>query len=432
MRSTLHLPLLTLGLTAACGTETLQLANGHPEGAPELAGQELFLRSAFGVEVLGGWPPASFLLGLMEREPEVFGGQFERFGFIPDPGDELPVGFKRGLVDPERINETCALCHVGRLPDGRLWAGLPNGELDLERFRLEVDDRWVAAGNPTMLGAVQRTKSLAYGPGRTGADSGEYRRAVPADFPVYFNLSERTHMNYMGTGQNVRTEAIFSIYTFGAGYPNAREAVVKLPSEETLATFLAFFGTLDPPPPPATDPALVARGREVFDAAGCASCHHLGALGADGVVTLDTSSTARERLPGEDPEFPRGSITTSRLHRVLQDGDPDDPGSGPADDDRIGDFLELIFENMLAVRRTDGYRVSDLRGLAYTAPYLHNGSVPTLEALLSPAAERPVSWLRGAFTVDTTIPGNGKEGHEFGTTLPAADKVALIELLRSL
>jgi hypothetical protein len=84
------------------------------------------------------------------------------------------------------------------------------------------------------------------------------------------------------------------------------------------------------------------------------------------------------------------------------------------------------------VRRTDGYRTSLLRGLWLTAPYLHNGSVPTLEALLSPPGERPVTFARGAFTVDTRAEGSSNQGHGFGAELPAEDRRALVEYLRSL
>jgi cytochrome c peroxidase len=87
---------------------------------------------------------------------------------------------------------------------------------------------------------------------------------------------------------------------------------------------------------------------------------------------------------------------------------------------------------MLSERETDGYRVNDLRGLWATAPYLHNGSVETLEELFTPAANRQTSWMHDNFLVDTTIPGNGAQGHEFGTTLSDTDKAALIAYLNSL
>ena len=419
-----------LALLAACGQglPALEIANLVPEADPRAAGQTLFLRATFGTEQLGQWPPADFLLALMEDEPEVFGDQFARFGFVADPDGEFPLGLARGTADRTQVHETCALCHVGRLPDGRVWLGLPSSTLDLARLRAEVDARWVAAGNPSLFGEVERRKLAAYGPGRTAADSARYPKPVPADFPPYFRLGARTHLNYMGTGQNLRTETYFSINAFGAGAPNPETAVVPLPDEAVVETLLAFFGALEPPPPPARDATQVASGRAVFEREGCGGCHHVGDIAADGVVTIDTSTGARDRRPGEDPRYPRGSITTSRAHRVLQDGDPD----APSDDDRIGDLVALILDRGLAVRRTDGYRVSLLAGLAYTAPYLHNGSVPTLEALLSPVSERPRRFDRGGFVVDVTLPGNDNGGHTFGTQLSAMDKAALIAYLESL
>jgi hypothetical protein len=79
-------------------------------------------------------------------------------------------------------------------------------------------------------------------------------------------------------------------------------------------------------------------------------------------------------------------------------------------------------------------RVAPLVAVAATAPYLHNGSVPTLSALLEPATRRPVTFPLGTagFVLDTRLPGNGNAGHEFGTALSAADKQDLIAFLESL
>ena len=79
-------------------------------------------------------------------------------------------------------------------------------------------------------------------------------------------------------------------------------------------------------------------------------------------------------------------------------------------------------------------RAAPLVAVAATAPYLHNGSVPTLPALLEPAARRPVTFPLGAagFVLDTRLPGNGNAGHEFGAALSAADKQDLIAFLESL
>jgi cytochrome c peroxidase len=79
-------------------------------------------------------------------------------------------------------------------------------------------------------------------------------------------------------------------------------------------------------------------------------------------------------------------------------------------------------------------RVPPLTAVSATAPYLHNGSVPTLEALLEPAKRRPVTFSvgKGGFVLDTRLPGNRNVGHEYGTTLSRREKADLIAFLKSL
>lgn len=406
----------------------LDAANALGPEHPRFEGQQRFLWDAFGTERVGNLPPAAFLLELMDREPEVFGDQLAGFGFVRDPSDELPVGLKRGLEDPERVQTTCALCHVARLPSGEVWIGAPNTELEWGRFLLELDARWTAAGNAPLFDAREREKLAVLGPGRTRAESDSYEQAVPADFPPYFALGRRTALNYLGTGGNLRTEVFLSVYTFGAGNPNPRRAIVPFPAPARLDPMIAFMGEIDPPPAPAQDAARVDAGRAIFLRERCDSCHALDDPSALGVVTYDRAVDGRERYPDEDEAFPRGSIRTSRLHRVLVDGD----GMGGGIDMGYVDLLNFITSNELTTRLSDGYRSADLHGLWATAPYLHNGSVPTLEDLLRPAAERPSTFVRGSFTVDTTQPGNDNGGHEFGTAIDEEDRAALAAYLRSL
>ena len=79
-------------------------------------------------------------------------------------------------------------------------------------------------------------------------------------------------------------------------------------------------------------------------------------------------------------------------------------------------------------------RAAPLVALSASAPYLHNGSVPTLRALLEPAARRPVSFPLGAagFVLDTRVAGNGNQGHEFGASLSPAEKQDLVRFLETL
>ncbi|HEX9983927.1 MAG TPA: di-heme-cytochrome C peroxidase [Thermoanaerobaculia bacterium] len=103
-----------------------------------------------------------------------------------------------------------------------------------------------------------------------------------------------------------------------------------------------------------------------------------------------------------------------------------------------------------AERATLDYRARPLDGIWATAPYLHNGSVPTLADLLKPAAQRPPTFYvgdceidpanvgcvatqrPGAFLFDTSKAGNRNTGHEYGTSLNADDRKALLEYLKSL
>ena len=95
------------------------------------------------------------------------------------------------------------------------------------------------------------------------------------------------------------------------------------------------------------------------------------------------------------------------------------------------------------------YKARPLNGIWATAPYLHNGSVPTLHDLLLPAGERPrtfavgrmeydprkvgyVSDGQGPFVVDTSVPGNSNRGHEYGAQLSDGDRWALVEYLKTL
>jgi hypothetical protein len=146
----------------------------------------------------------------------------------------------------------------------------------------------------------------------------------------------------------------------------------------------------------------------------------------DDVVTVDTPPDTLERLPGQDPNFPRGSINTDPKHRLLESD------SAAMDGSRISAVVAFLNQYNLKETLTDGYAVLDLRGVWATAPYLHNGSVPTLEALLQPAALRPKTFQTAGATFDTTQPGDSNQGHEFGTTLSDSDKAALLAYLRSL
>ena len=96
------------------------------------------------------------------------------------------------------------------------------------------------------------------------------------------------------------------------------------------------------------------------------------------------------------------------------------------------------------------YKARPLSGVWASAPYLHNGSVPTLVELLKSPDQRVKQFYVGsreydaqavgvavavaehASAFDTSLPGNSNAGHAFGTELPEGDKRDLLEYLKSL
>ncbi len=101
-------------------------------------------------------------------------------------------------------------------------------------------------------------------------------------------------------------------------------------------------------------------------------------------------------------------------------------------------------------RGTGKYVARHLGGVWATAPYLHNGSVPTLYHLLLPADERPKTFHLGhrsydakqvgyqlqvanpVFVYDSNSKGGSNRGHEFGTNLTEAERWDLVEYLKTL
>jgi mono/diheme cytochrome c family protein len=103
--------------------------------------------------------------------------------------------------------------------------------------------------------------------------------------------------------------------------------------------------------------------------------------------------------------------------------------------------------------KTPMYKARPLNGVWASAPYLHNGSVPTLADMLQLPASRPKTFYVGSraydpvnvglrsverdgavscFSFDTSLRGNSNAGHPYGTSLKDAEKRQLIEYLKTL
>ena len=180
------------------------------------------------------------------------------------------------------------------------------------------------------------------------------------DVPAWWILGRKATMYYDG-----RTDArsVRSNMQFLLGEKSLDEFKAL---EPTFRDIQAYMKSLKPPRYPfPIDPSKAARGQAVF-ARNCTKCH--GTYGPDGkypskIVDLDVIGTDPARALG----------MSDRL---------------------ISHYNSTWFGEEYPVSETmTGYQAPPLDGIWATAPYLHNGSVPTL-ALLLDSSKRPPRFNR--------------------------------------
>ncbi len=167
-----------------------------------------------------------------------------------------------------------------------------------------------------------------------------------------------------------------------------------------------------PPYPFDVERDAAARGKHLYDQY-CASCHT--ANNATIFATSDVGTDANRAIIWKP-------YTVAALRQVLRAACTDPVTCNHADGTPLAD--EEI------VQPTGGYAALPLDGIWARAPYLHNGSVPTLAALLT--GDRPAQFYRGNLTYDeanvgftwdhatsphaavydTTRSGNSNVGHD--------------------
>ena len=267
-----------------------------------------------------------------------------------------------------------------------------------------------------------------------------------ADLPSVWYQKARDGMQLHWDGNNTSLHERNLSAAFAATIPPTLDKC-------NLRRVARFLETLAPPayPRERIDAAKAARGEPLYNAH-CARCHGAstppfrreGGIGAavGTVEPLTRIGTDRRRLDAYTPEL-------ARAQNLLYAGYPLARSRACPDDPEARSY-PFRFNHF---RKTDGYANSPLDGLWLRAPYLHNGSVPNLRALLEPAERRPkVFWIgydvydwndvgfvtRGpaaeaeGWRYDTTALGNGNQGHEYGTaTLTPDEKDALIEYLKT-
>ncbi|MBN8904146.1 MAG: hypothetical protein J0H57_24260 [Rhodospirillales bacterium] len=395
-------------------------------------------------------------------------GGYGAFGVAWEQGQALPAGFSIDHRVYDRVTITCALCHTAtwrESPEGdqHIVPGGPAHALDLgnlvhflvaaardDRFNsarllpeiaLNFPLNWVEAKlygwvliPVTRFALDMAGRQLAWtetrpawGPGRDDAFNLPkfILTRTPlddtvgnTDFPALWRMRLRDGMPLHAGGEGVSLYGVTATSALGVGS-------LPLPGFHARNDWIvAFLRDLPPPPfPDPVDPSEVSAGRAVYTTH-CAACHEPGGGRTGSVIPLQEIGT--------DPEHVRtwqeqDAARMNRLTRAIGMGDA-------------------------PLRGASGYVARPLTGVWLLAPYLHNGSVPTLADLLRPPADRPAVFWRGydvldrvqvgfvttgkdaearGFRFDTRLRGNGNGGHVYGTELDDDAKRALLAFLKT-
>ena len=460
----------------------------------EYPGEHFKYGSTGGERGSGSYRGAGIPYSIWKLLPELFpqylpGKGYQSLGFIYEPGKDLPIGTsKRNVQGIDRVFLNCAICHVGSVRDTpqsapRIILGMPGNTVDLQGFQRFLtacvkDENFTAqriipeiahAGTDDWLnrqllkflgvsGMRDRLLLLGqrfafmdrepdFGPGRVDTFNApkvllNFRMDnLPSeewvgvcDFPSIWNQRQREGMWLHWDGNNNSVEERNRSASFGTG------AIPPTLDRKSIKRVEDWLRDAKPMPYPyPIDQALAAKGAPLYQQY-CAACH--GKSGTDfsgesvGKVTpIGEIKTDRWRMDSYSPEL---CVNQNLLYAGY-------------DNERFSHF-----------RKTYGYANSPLDGIWLRAPYLHNGSVPTLRDLLEPASARPKDFYRGYDVFDAKrvgfvstvaeengrrffhyltsypdgrpMPGNGNFGHEgkeYGTELSPDEKDAIVEYLKT-
>ena len=273
------------------------------------------------------------------------------------------------------------------------------------------------------LSAHRKSDDLAW------VDQGQFTIAtevIPTDVPPWWNVKKKNALYYNGLGVKDFSRLILASELVAMGdSAEARKVDTHAPD------VLAWIKSIQPPKYPFTiDAMLAASGKTIFEAT-CSKCH--GTYGASGTypnLLLDASSVGTDAALVD-------AYTVNPEYNTWYNKSWFAQGVG------AGNLVP-----------TKGYVAPPLDGIWATAPYFHNGSVPTLDDVLN-SGQRPKYWSRtfddadydkakvgwnytvqttkvDVKTYDTSLKGYGNGGHTYGDVLSVGDKKALVEYLKTL
>lgn len=375
---------------------------------------------------------------------------FSRYGLMERPADD-PAGTALGYVPNGKLGwvMNCLACHTGKVA-GQVILGAPNSHFALETLTEEVRLTKLQMLKPLThmdLGSLKMplgstrgtTNAVMFGValGALRDKDLEVHRDFPVpqmvhhdmDAPPFWNVKRKTHLYSDGFVAKSHRPLLQFVMIPGNSGATLRSW------EQDYFDILAWIESLEAPKYPwPIDRTLAAEGKLAFDRV-CASCHGTYGKGAsypNRIVPLSEVQTDPIRLRSLTVEY----------RSAMQEGWFGDYGTKPY------------------VTDPEGYVAPPLDGIWASAPYLHNGSVPTLWHLLHPN-ERPTVWrrtengydqsqvglevttfedlpgtARGSSErreyFDTRRPGKSAAGHLFPYRLTEDEKRSVLEYLKTL
>lgn len=383
---------------------------------------------------------------------------FERYGLT-----EYPDGPRRTAL--QYVDDgaggwamNCLACHTGKVA-GRVILGAPNTLYDLQTLTEEVRSVKFMLGKPLthmdkgslvypLGGSRGTTNAVMFGQillAFRDADLTFHRDRTPPppahhdmDAPPWWHYRLKTRLYIDGFAPK-DCRALMQFLLIPRNGPDKFAAW-----EADFRDVDAWISSLEPPKYPfVVDRDLAEAGRAVFNRS-CAGCH--GRYDGD----AGTAPSEKTAWPEKTVALAEVGTDAVRLESLSVEGRA-----------KYGQSWFTHFGEQKVTADPQGYVAPPLTGLWASAPYLHNGSVPTLWHLLH-ADARPVVWQRSidgydeqrvglevreltelpeadradARTrrryFDTRLKGKSAVGHTFPEALNEPDKRALLEYLKTL
>lgn len=435
--------------------------------------EKQYMYGSLGAEDNAGLPYWIFLV-LPRMFPEHLPGPggYSSLGILWEQGEEMPVGFSKKTVGFPRVTNNCAVCHTGSYrektdsnpvyvttapghtanvqgyfrflsdvardprfnPDNIIAEMEQVTELDfidklMYRFFIIpiLKDRLIEQGDnfawmnhenlPDWLQGRDDPMNLTKYFMLELPEDGTF---APTDFPSIWNMKK--YKEGMALNWDGATPVLLSVIidsALGTGAEPGNEFMEKM---IWLETYLKERPA--PKYPFEIETALADTGQMVFES-NCATCHNSDKTGKS--INIDEIGTDRNRLESWNKD---AAIAANKKVKSM------------------GVNRTPMVEETLT-----GYIAVHLDGIWLRAPYLHNGSVPTLRDLLKPVDQRPAVFYRGYDVYDkenvgfvsqgpeaertgtkhdTSLKANSNMGHDYGTNLNEDEKNALLEYLKTL